>query len=337
MSVRIGIVGAGSVAARHAGVLGGIEDVEIVGVADVDPERAAALAARHGARVYDGHDRLIDEGVLDALYVCVPPFAHGPAELAAIAAGVPFFVEKPVALDEAVGEAVAGRLAERPVVTATGYHWRGLDTVEQAAALVAADPARLVVGSWLGATPPVAWWSRRDRSGGQTIEQTTHLLDLARALAGEVDEVYAVAARVPRDSDPAGTDVPQVTAATLRFASGAVGSLSSTCLLPGLRSAGLACYGEGLSFELTEGALRVDRGEGIEVVLPSVDPRQRVDRDFVAAVRGDGGGVLVDYDEALRTHRLACAVVRSAEEGRPCRPGGAAPGGAAPGGGGGRV
>lgn len=334
MAVRIGIVGAGGVAERHARVLEQFEDVRVVGVADVDPARAEALAARHDARVYADHDRMLADAALDALYVCVPPFAHGPAELAAIAAGLPFFVEKPVALDEAVGDEVSARLAERPVITATGYHWRGLDTVEQAWALLREHPAGLVVGSWFGSTPPVAWWSRRDRSGGQTIEQTTHVLDLARALVGEVDEVAAVAARRSRGedptSDPTAPDVPEVTAATLRFASGAIGSFASTCLLPGLKSAGLAIYADGLALELSETALRVDRGQGVEVVLPTADPRVRVDRDFVAAVRDPdrASGVLVDYDEALRTHRLACAVVRSAEEGRPVRLGEGAPAGA---------
>lgn len=328
--MRIGIVGAGGVAERHARVLEQFDDVQVVGVADVNPVRAEAVAGRHGARVYADHDRMLADAALDALYVCVPPFAHGPAELAAIAAGVPFFVEKPVALDEAVGEEVSARLAERPVLTATGYHWRGLDTVEQARALLEDHPAGLVVGSWFGSTPPVAWWSRRDRSGGQTIEQTTHILDLARALVGEVSEVAAVAAR--RGDDPnrhptaapnrhPGPDVPDVTAATLRFASGAIGSFASTCLLPGLKSAGLAIYSTGLSLELSETALRVDRGQGVEVVLPTADPRVRVDRDFVDAIRDPDGAsrVLVDYDEALRTHRLACAVVRSADEGRPVR------------------
>ena len=49
-TLRIGIIGAGNVAARHAEVLSGFDDVRLAGVADTDPARAEALAALHGAR-----------------------------------------------------------------------------------------------------------------------------------------------------------------------------------------------------------------------------------------------------------------------------------------------
>ena len=35
----------------------------------------------------------------DAAYVCVPPFAHGVAETAVLSAGIPLFVEKPLATE----------------------------------------------------------------------------------------------------------------------------------------------------------------------------------------------------------------------------------------------
>jgi myo-inositol 2-dehydrogenase/D-chiro-inositol 1-dehydrogenase len=89
---RVGLVGAGGVAQRHARVLTGFEDVELIGVTDVAPEAAAALADTHGARTFRDVAELLAAGP-DAVYVCVPPFAHGPAEEAVIAAGVPMFVE----------------------------------------------------------------------------------------------------------------------------------------------------------------------------------------------------------------------------------------------------
>jgi predicted dehydrogenase len=44
-----------------------------------------------------------------------------------------------------------------------------------------------------------------------------------------------------------------------------------------------------------------------------------VDRAFVDAVRGIGNDVRVPYAEALRTHRLACALAASAATGKPAR------------------
>ena len=97
---------------------------------------------------------------------------------------------------------LAAEIAERRAcVTGTGYHWRCLDTVERAAALLADAPARLALGAWLDKVPPPAWWPSRALSGGQVVEQLTHVLDLARLLVGEVAEVHRgrlPARRLPR-------------------------------------------------------------------------------------------------------------------------------------------
>jgi predicted dehydrogenase len=71
--------------------------------------------------------------------------------------------------------------------------------------------------------------------------------------------------------------------------------------------------------ELTESGLTVDDGERRDVIEPREDPRVVVDREFVAAVRGERRSTRVPYDEALRTHRLACAVAESARRAEPVR------------------
>ena len=189
------MVGAGAVAARHVRNLLAMDGVELAAVADPALERAKELAAEAGAAAYPNHMELLAAERLDAVYICVPPFAHGAPELAVIDAGLPMFVEKPVAIDQGTAAEIAARLAGRPLLTCTGYHWRWLDIFDRAAELLADRPARLVQCSWLDKVPPPPWWLRRDGSGGQTIEQTTHVLDTARGLAGEVTEVHAFGAR----------------------------------------------------------------------------------------------------------------------------------------------
>ena len=314
---RIGFVGAGGIASRHLGNLLEFPDVDVVAVADPVAERAEGLAARCGAKTYPDHTAMLGEDRLDALYICVPPYAHGEPEFAAVEAGVNFFVEKPVAVDLETAEEIATAVEAAPsLATAVGYHWRYLDIYEQTQALLEENPARLALGYWLDSTPPPGWWAQRGLSGGQTIEQTTHVLDLARTLVGEVTTVYAAGSRIERD-EFSEADIDDVSTATLQFETGAVGSISSTCLLDWPHRIGLHTVSDGMVIELAEFEVMVDVGQGRPVTPADCDPFVRADRDFVDAVQGKENRIRVSYLEALKTHRLACAVDRSASEARP--------------------
>ena len=315
---RVGIIGAGGVAQRHARVLSSFEDVQVVGVTDVSEDAARRLAADHGAEVHPDVPALLGAG-LDAVYVCVPPFAHGPAERAIADAGIPLFVEKPISVDQDTALQTAQLLADRGLLTAVGHHRRYLDIEAQARSLLAGRPVRLVSGAWLDKVPPVAWWPHRDRSGGPVVEQAAHVLDLARYLIGEVSEVSATGNGTPPPVE--GADVDGATVATLRFAAGAVGTLATTCVLGWKQRAGLEVYADGLFLGLTETELIVRDADGEHTVASDPETaRVAVDRAFIDAVRGTGDDIRVPYAEALRTHLLALAVAESAATGRPVRP-----------------
>jgi predicted dehydrogenase len=307
---RVGFVGTGGVAARHAGILATFDDAEIVAVTDLDHDRGAAFAHAHGGRAVPDVAALIEAGV-DAVYVCVPPFAHGKAEMALADAEVALFVEKPLALDERTAQQISDRIAAAGVVSRVGHHWRCAESVRQARELLAGRTVRQVSGYWLDTVPPVPWWTDRARSGGPLVEQAVHVLDLARVLVGEVDEVYALSAGPPESGT---TDV--AISGVLRFAGGAVGTVSTTCALAGKLRAGLEVVADGLAVGVGEDRLHV--GDGISTRTRRFDPgtaRRAADREFLDAVR-DGGSApsalgLPDHAEAMHSHRLACALARS--------------------------
>ncbi len=315
-ATRIGVVGAGVIARRHVRTLARFDDAQVCAVADVQTDRARELAATVGALAYDDPRAMLDGEELDGVYVCVPPFAHGELDLEVVQRGLPMFVEKPVAVDVATAERIAAAIEQAGLVTGVGHHWRWLDTVERAADLLADRPARLVNGFWLDATPPIGWWQSQDGSGGQFVEQAAHVVDLARLLVGEIDEVFGYAARTPRDAFP-DMDTPEVTAAAVRFSSGAIGTFSSTCLLGWPHRVGLHLFGDGIALEVSEKELRVDLGQGPMVTVASGDPFEREDRAFVDAVQGRPDRTRTTYAEALRTHRVTTGVLRSAAEGHP--------------------
>ncbi|MFI5956666.1 Gfo/Idh/MocA family protein [Cryptosporangium sp. NPDC051539] len=317
---RIGLVGAGRAATRHASTLATFHDVTVVGVTDPDVGAATRLAAASGGVVATSLAALLALRP-HAVYVCVPPDVHGPIEEQILDAGVPLFLETPLGVDRDTPDELARRVASAGVVTSVAHLWRYSAAVARARAVLAGRTIRLVSGTWLDTADDAPWWGRRARSGGPLIEQVVHLLDLLRTLVGEVVEVYAISDDVPPPQVP-DADVDGVTVATLRFASGAVGTLASTCRFTGKRRAGLELFADGASVTITE--------DGCEIRVGGQSEWHAVDREashraaaraFVDAIlrREARDRVLADYAQAVRTHRLACALARSAAEGRPIR------------------
>jgi len=314
-SLRVALVGAGGVAARHAATLAGLDEVDVTAVTDVDPARAQALAEEHDARAYPTQADLLSDETLDAIWLCVPPFAHGEPERLAIEAGVPFFVEKPLGIGLATAERIAESLAASGLPTATGYHWRGMPGVERAMEVLVDSPVRVATGAWLDKVPPVAWWSSRAGSGGQLNEQATHLIDVMRALVGEPVVAHAAAARVEgRDPDL----VDPATAALLTFDNGAVATLAATSALAWKQAAAVTLISDGLSIEIGESTTVLRWPDHVEEVPDDGVAKVRVDTEFCEAVRrGDAAGVRVPYAQALRTHRVGIALTDSIDSGVP--------------------
>jgi predicted dehydrogenase len=237
-------------------------------------------------------------------------------ERAALERGLALFVEKPLSADPDTAEEIARRVAATGAVTAVGYQWRYLNTTELAQRLVAAHTPRMALGYWLDALPPPPWWSKQDQSGGQNVEQTTHIFDLARLLVGEIKHVYALG----RNFSPpeSGIEVDRVSVVTLEFAGGAIGTISSTSLLKSRYRGGLELISEGLTLALAYDELLIDEGRGNRRVEPvTVDPFILENHAFLDAVAGRPNRVRCDYAEALKTHRVTQAVARSIRENRP--------------------
>lgn len=311
--LRVAMIGAGGFAGRHLEVLAHEADVVVAGHAARRLEAAQAQAARYGGRACDEVAALLDTERVDAAWVCVAPAGHGATERALIERGVPFFVEKPLSSDRATAEAIGRIVAESGLVTAVGYHWRALDAMgELRERLAAGPPVAFVAGTWLTSTPAPAWWHHQATGGGQMVEQATHLLDLARHLLGEASVLHAVADRPPRTA-PADLDVASVSTAALRFAGGALGTVTATCLLGASARVELQLMREGELITVTQGSVTYDDGSERREVRVIGDPVATEDRAFLDAVRaGDPAAVVCSYADALGTHRLAHDVAEAA-------------------------
>jgi predicted dehydrogenase len=178
----------------------------------------------------------------------------------------------------------------------------------------------MVVGAWHDALPPPPWWRQAARGGGQIVEQATHLVDLARYLVGEAEVVAALDGHWPRADFP-DSEVPDVSSAILRFASveGAVpGLFSATTLLAGNQAVHLQLVCQGRVLTISDKRLLIETGRQTEEVRSTADPFLVEDVNFLDAVRAQNpGAVLSTYADALRTHRVCCAIRALSSPGGP--------------------
>ncbi|MBC7288913.1 MAG: Gfo/Idh/MocA family oxidoreductase, partial [Armatimonadetes bacterium] len=232
MSVlRVGFVGAGGNARGHMSRLAAIDGVKIVAVADVDEGRAREAATEYQATPYSDYRAMLDKEDLQVLYVSVPPFAHGDIELAAADAGLHLFVEKPVVLDVELGKQIADSIDSRGLVSCVGYQLRLLDSTRRARAYLQGKTVAMVAARRWGGLPGTPWWRKMELSGGQLVEQTTHQIDLMRyIMQDEIVEVFAWYAQRTM-GDVEGFDIPDTQCALLKFASGALGTISTSPML----------------------------------------------------------------------------------------------------------
>ncbi|MBI4637812.1 MAG: Gfo/Idh/MocA family oxidoreductase [Candidatus Rokubacteria bacterium] len=92
--VRAGVVGVGHMGQYHTLVYAEQWNVELVGVVDVDPARAAEAAREYGTRAFSDHRELI--GRVDVASIAVPTEQHFDVARDLLEAGVSVLVEKPM-------------------------------------------------------------------------------------------------------------------------------------------------------------------------------------------------------------------------------------------------
>lgn len=316
--MRIAFIGVGGIARRHAEGLAKRPDVAFAGAYDVLQDRAQSFAAQYGGAAFASVAELLDSSKPDAVWVCMPPFAHGEAELALAARRIPFLVEKPISNSMDTARRVLAEVERTGTLAGAGYMNRYRRGINRARELLAADPAVLVHGGWIGGAPGVAWWRVKAQSGGQIVEQTTHTFDLARYLVGEPKLVYAQGNRGYVKHMP-GYDVEDSSTVAVQFASGAIGNLMSCCAS---RSGG----GVHLTVVATNHYMTFTGWEHTAIIRKSAIEEEHIvgeqnifeleDAAFIAAVQAnDSSRLRSDYADGLKTLAFCLAANKSIEVG----------------------
>lgn len=254
MTTGIAIIGAGGIAEAHLYAYSRVpERARVVAMADVDPDRAAELAAKLGieADVVLDYRELLARDDVQAVSVCTPPFLHAEISAASLRAGRHVLCEKPVAATLAELDEIERAQTESGRVFSGVFQWRFGRGAKQVRWLIDNGKfGRLSLGLaetlWFRDHPyydDVPWrGSWRDECGGVTVSQAIHAIDCLVWFLGEPLSVHAEAGTFR-----ANIEADDTAAAIIRFANGAIGQITSTVNTRGKESTRLELYGSELS------------------------------------------------------------------------------------------
>lgn len=189
--VNVGLVGAGPWAQLvHAPVLAHGPHTRLAGVWARRPEASADLAARHGATAADTLAALCDRS--DAVAFAVPPAVQATLALAAVDAGKPVLLDKPIAGDLPGAEQLAHAVERTGVGSMVLLTWRYTEAVRRFLADGADTSAQsgvghFVSGALLGGPFATKWRLER----GPLLDLGPHVIDLLDAALGAVVDVDA--------------------------------------------------------------------------------------------------------------------------------------------------
>lgn len=226
--LNIGAVGTGGIWGAHERNLALIGDLQVVAVCEINPERRAEIAEKHGARGYASTAEMLEaEPDLDAIVSCTPPIARLEVVKAASAHGVPVFVEKPPAstLDDAREIVNIARETNLPVVVGFMYRW--FPAIDRLKELIGDRPISMIQSSFYC---PAAtewklpgWFYIKERSGGHIVDQAVHIMDLLRYIGGDITEVFTYGNNVICPKSETFT-IEDASSTAYKFASGATGT-----------------------------------------------------------------------------------------------------------------
>lgn len=315
--VRIGFIGVGGMAEHHMNILKNIETAVLTAVYDINAERANQMGEKFGAAVFASEQALMDSGIVDALYVCTPPFTRGNTEIMAAERGIHLLSEKPVGLDMETVDRINRKIGESGIINSSGYCLRYLENVQKAKAYLQNKSINMVVAYRMGSLPPTKWFALMDKSGGQMVEQSTHQVDLVRYLAGEFDQVQAIyAQRSIRNIDPEAT-IPDVGVVSFTLKSGAVGSFMNTCVSDYHGRGDIEIYGPDFYLSIDGQSVTIRDAHQRITDTCTTDFYAAQNSAFIEAVRtGRQELVLGNYTEAAATLAVTLSFNEAAEKQR---------------------
>ncbi|WP_300608622.1 Gfo/Idh/MocA family oxidoreductase, partial [Trebonia sp.] len=231
MTCGFGIIGTGTIAAIHADAIAMLPGTRLSAVTDVADGVARTFAAARGCAAEPSLDALLSRRDVDVVCVCVPSGLHAQVGVRAAKAGKHLVVEKPVDVSlDAADRLLAAAREAGVALTVMSQHRFDPGVAELKRLIDDGALGTLVFGEastkWYRTQAyydSARWRGTRAMDGGSLLNQGIHYVDLLRWCMGPPAEVTAACTTQAHR-----IEVEDTALAIVRFASGAVGTITAT-------------------------------------------------------------------------------------------------------------
>ncbi len=186
--LKVAVIGCGSMGQNHIRNYADIDEVELVGVCDVDLERAKSFAKKYGCRAYGNYLEMIEKENPEIISVVVPTKLHKKVAVDVLNKGVNVLLEKPIAPTIKEAEEIIKAAEKNRVKLMIGHIERFNPAVLEAKQRILKNEIGKIieiVAVRVGPFPP------RIRDVGVITDLTIHDIDTVRFLTNsEIKEVY---------------------------------------------------------------------------------------------------------------------------------------------------
>lgn len=231
--VGLALVGTGTWGRVTALAVGRASEVRLVTCYSRDGERRAAFAAEHGCVAAPSLEAALEHPEVEAAVLVTPNDTHAEQALAAAERGRHVLVEKPIADTLEAGERMRDAFEQAGLLLAVGHGMRRLGAARRVKeALEAGELGTVVLAeanfSLAGKLTPEAWrWYRGRNPGGPLMQLGVHFADTLAYWLGPIASSEGLFGRVVTDAQ-----IDDVGAVTLRFGSGAIGTITGSYVSP---------------------------------------------------------------------------------------------------------
>jgi predicted dehydrogenase len=199
--VKVGLIGCGGIAPLHIRVYQRQENVEVVGLCDLNQERAKALASIFQVdRTYKDYWEMFEKEKLDLVDICTPVTTHARIACDAAKAVPAILLEKPMALDVTECDAIIKEIEKHGAKLCIGHSQIFSPRVQKAKSIAESDQFNLNCFSTMqkesfeilrkyDLAPP---WNVSPEQKGILWEVCCHLAYLQLYFLPDIKEVYAV-------------------------------------------------------------------------------------------------------------------------------------------------